>query len=467
MQLINKTSVTCAVAGILASYWFYSSQTKKRKQRELEAKNEKEASQYISNLKSSVAIDLLPLETANFMFLSATSTGTFYEGDIPVKPIVQKVKDIFRANPWLAARILRKKEDTAPKAYYDAVFDESTLSKYFEEFYVDNASAEVKLTEKSLDSIFHYAAKHLVKRGMECLNQVNEVCFKVLIFKIKDESSDKVNKTLFVVSLSHVLGDGHTYYHICSFFDLRMVGGKPVGSLNPTRRLQITQQLSDIQGNPYHQSAWFFWFCMKNIFFSFKPDIQTFRVDQQKIKQLKQKYLENMKKNNSAAGPAFLSTNDVLCAWLFERLQCDYAFMVLNCRERLEGYTSDLAGSYTALLPFKKNPDPVTIRETVETFGKPTAPPQPPSPSLWEKMKFKMAMTTNWSSFYSEAILDEDETKYPVLYHCPLISNVAKGFQDTIVIFVMKKGEIGINIMSRTCNHSKDWLSGDTLLKPV
>jgi hypothetical protein len=452
-------SVLFAVIGILVSYGIYVYQVKKRKQKAFEDKNEKVIAEFLSEFQIPVQIELLPMEVTNYMYAFSISTATFYDGDIPTGPILNRLKEILIANPWLTSRLLQKKGDKTPKFYYDSVFDESTLPQYFDEFVVDNTNADVKLTEKSLDSIFHYASKHLVQRGWNCLNDLNEVCFRILIIKIKEESS--ITKTVFIFSFSHVLGDGYTYYTIYSFFNLRK-SSSSITSLNPHRQPQFPQMMMNIQGKPFQDffaSFLFFCMCVKNIVFARRPNTQLFQVNLEKISQLKQTL------NNSQT---FVSTNDLLSSWFFQRLQCEYGVIIMNCRQRLKEFTHEMVGNYIAVLPFKTF-DPLFIRETIQTFGQSNAP-ETPLLTLWGRLKFNLAMITNWSSFYSEIYLgDEDHsdgTRYPLLYHCPLVTTEANGFPDHIIIFAPKKNELGVYVMSRTLNNPEAWLTNDSLLKP-
>jgi hypothetical protein len=449
-------SVFFATVGILISYGLYVYHDKKRKQKAFEDKNEKDISEYLSGFEIPVQIKLLPMEETNYMYALSISTATFYEGDIPTGPILHRLKEILIANPWLASRLLQKKEDKTPKFYYGSVFDESTLPQYFDEFVVDNTIADVKLTEKSLDSIIHYASKHLVQRGWNCLNDLNEVCFRVLIIKIKEESS--ITRTVFILSFSHVLGDGYTYYTIYSFFNLRK-SSSFITRLNPHRQPQFPQMIANIQGRPFQvffASFLFFCMCVKNIVFARRPSTQIFQVNLEKINQLKQTF------NNKHT---FVSTNDLLSSWFFQRLQCDYGLIVMNCRQRLKEFSHEMVGNYIAVLPFKKF-DPLTIRETIQTFGQSNAP-ETPLLTLLGRLKFSIAMITNWSSFYSEIYLDKDQSdgiRYPLLYHCPLVTTEANGFPDHIIIFAPKKNELGVYVMSRTLNNPEAWVTNDSLL---
>jgi hypothetical protein len=456
--VLTIRSVLFALVGILVSYGIYVYQVKKRKQKALEDDKEKDISDYLSDFRIPVEIKLLPMEEKNYMHAFSISTATFYDGDIPTSPVLNRLQEILIANPWLASRLLQKKEDKTPKFYYDSVFDESALPQYFDEFVVDNTNADVKLTEKSLDSIVHYSSKHLVQRGWNCLNDLNEVCFKVLIIKVKEESS--ITKTVFILSFSHVLGDGYTYYTIYSFFNLRK-SSSSITSLNPHRQPQFPQRITNIQGKPFQDFfASFLFFSMRlmNIMFARRPNTQIFQVNLEKISQLKQTF------SNSQT---FVSTNDVLSSWFFRRLQCDYGLIVMNCRQRLKEFTHEMVGNYIAFLPFMEF-DPLTIRETIQTFGQSNAP-ETPLLTLWGRLKFSIAMITNWSSFYSEIYLDEDQsdgTRYPLLYHCPLVTTEANAFPDHIIIFAPKKNELGVYVMSRTLNNPEAWISNDSLLKP-
>ena len=63
--------------------------------------------------------------------------------------------------------------------------------------------------EKLLQKIEHFN----VKKGLYCLNK-NEVLFKVNIIKIGN------NKFAIMVSISHILADGYTFYTIYNMLSM-------------------------------------------------------------------------------------------------------------------------------------------------------------------------------------------------------------------------------------------------------
>jgi hypothetical protein len=49
----------------------------------------------------------------------------------------------------------------------------------------------------------------------------------------------------------------------------------------------------------------------------------------------------------------FISTNDVLASSYFRSMSTPVGFMLLNCRDRIEGLSRDHAGNYQSVIAFQ------------------------------------------------------------------------------------------------------------------
>jgi hypothetical protein len=162
-------------------------------------------------------MEMLFGEQKKWILAPGVNAITFYDGDIDSLIIKSKLLSIIKANPWLVSRIIKRNSIIYMK-FPKAIFSCSkfVLDDYFVELTIDNNKLATKDEEEfsehsSVESLFRYIEKHFVKIAKQCLNQENEVLFKVIIIKIIEKGNVTPTKTAFIISLSHILGDGHTF----------------------------------------------------------------------------------------------------------------------------------------------------------------------------------------------------------------------------------------------------------------
>lgn len=202
-----------------------------------------------------------------------------------------------------------------------------------------------------------------------------------------------------IVSISHQVADGHTYYKIHSMLCHNVAEITP---LTVERRHQTNQQLIQLMGRPeatFVKSRGFILNLLKG---KLQPMVSSTKmkgryvvVDAQEMVHLKQ---------SAAATRAvpFCSTNDVLTSWFLSHAAPD-GIMFLNLRGRLEGLTDHHAGNYVNAI-FYKHQDaatPALIRQTLlaESNYRRTVTTTQSLPSVWALMSNKFGLVTNWASF--------------------------------------------------------------------
>lgn len=152
-------------------------------------------------------VQLLPAEVAECMMFPAITSITFFEGEIDESELRDKVSLILAANPWLIGRLVKRSRAEG-----------ITLSVPLEgsdAFARRSAEAVQIVQDASLGPGVQYAdlfdklEKYTVKPGPKCLNQEGEPLFKVALVQI-----DPGARSALLVSLSHVIADGYTFYKV-------------------------------------------------------------------------------------------------------------------------------------------------------------------------------------------------------------------------------------------------------------
>jgi hypothetical protein len=315
-----------------------------------------------------------------------------------------------------------------------------------------------------------------VKKGTSCLNKENEVLFKVVLIKIIDYEYDNDNRhntsvegnqernlhitrTALVISMSHVIGDGYTYYKIFSFFDSK----NKIIRMIPQRKIEdYTKRVHELQGLEYKnfflsplfisRIIWAF------IFTRSFPKLQFYKVNKQEIQRMKKEFevkvinTEAKKEEDQSfktKESCFLSTNDILTAWFFKECQVSYGMMACNTRNRINGITNDLAGNYSTLVGYNGNDfdNPYHVRKSLSKLSAHEEKGRSKLPTTMETLGFHFGTVTNWSTFFHEVHFNQETN--PFLFHCPILSAKECGMNDFMTIFSPSKDEIGLYIMSR------------------
>ena len=156
-------------------------------------------------------LKLLPGETALAgLILPAISTITFYKGSMfPLEDFKARISKIVKLNPWLSGKLVKVKKETF-------------LELPNEPFDVDNYFSILETTdiESSMSYFDMYSSVSKLKgihveTGSTCRSK------KLPLFKITILSNIKFQEFGLVVSLSHVIADGSTFYKVYSMLDVK------------------------------------------------------------------------------------------------------------------------------------------------------------------------------------------------------------------------------------------------------
>ena len=367
--------------------------------------------------KDIISVELLENESFEFtVILPSISTITFYEGSPDENYLRNRVAGIVELNPWLSGhlvygnrgRVNLRFQNKSPSQDFFHVSDKSTIG---EDFPLD---VNVKETEQ-----------YLVKTGKKCLQDSREPLFRVTLIKISEQ------KFAIIFSLSHIIGDGYTFYKLYSMMDEKLA----IYSF----KYQRDHSFVDLIKNMNDTCDWFLnigniinFIYTALLYPNVKIQIQ--KIDSNWIKSQKQN--ESLHLSSKYKDVAFVSTNDVLTTWIMNKLNYDVSVMAINCRNRVTGITSELAGNYESVVAYRPADyaEPALIRKSLSCFHRQVTGPLP---SVFQSLFLKrVSIISSWSTFFHQVELADcthkahfphiSQSDTPCLFDVHVIFNVSK-----------------------------------------
>jgi len=355
------------------------------------------------------------------------TTLTFFDGDAPVQLLRQRTEAILDANPWLAGRLKSNAPNGIPGLWVSNMPDKSA-------HFCELSNEELRPGMSMAESIAATDGQ-TVKKGVQCLDK-DEPLFKVIVVLTTP------GKFAVVVSMSHVIADGCTYYALWNALGGAVDASVP--SLNPERNPEFDAAVKDALGES--KVNWMESGSMKLMFirnlirnkFKGKPlELHAWYVNED--------FVEAQKKVAKEAGDVpFVSANDILTSWFAKRNKCDYAMMAINFRDRLLDLSASHAGNYESVVAYW--PDefetPAGVRKALTT-PKSFKAGREDVPSFCQTYKASLGMTTNWSGFAKElALPDCTQT-----LHLPLFETM--GVIQAMIIFRPTPDKLAFMIADR------------------
>jgi hypothetical protein len=421
----------------------------------------------------------------NVLTSRAVSSITLYNGDITSKfSLSEQVFDILKANPWLAGRLVRhqfpgrKKKEIVLK--YPRAFPDNKLNDHYYEKWISSAEFNEKL---SLDRISEIVNPFLSKAGIDSIDN-DEILFKIIILKIYDAASDslsnrKVIQTALVYTLSHIIGDGHTFYRLYAFLDGRV----PIESLIVKRDVTFPVCVNNERGE-FYQKLMKSWklkaaIIIRRLFLCKPISAKVFLVKQDALNEKKKEYLSSAPTVSSTSTVKIasslgshrekvniVSSNDILTSLFFNKMSVAYGVMAVNFLSRKEEYTNDHAGNYEATIIYGREDyqSPHGIRQAL--LNNYSAPRTTFPDSVKAFCNFAPTLITNWSSFYVHLKFPGTNSH---VYHLPLMFTTY-AVSDLCVIFKKDQDQLAMIpfIQDRDIlrNFGESFLEEDSVLSP-
>ncbi|CAE7365402.1 unnamed protein product [Symbiodinium sp. CCMP2592] len=281
-------------------------------------------------------VPLLPDEAGSIMMLPSITTVTFYEGEPPASLLRDMTETLLAANPWLGGQLRRDRASGSTVLWVPA--DAPHATSHFTE-----TSRRLLTKRTPLQRMRQLLEDVTVPPGVDCIDNSTPL-FRVSVVTIAP------GRFAVVISLSHVLGDGFTYYRIYGALDQREkeIGGTvyPAGEgparvrLNPMRKLEFPAAMAQTLG--MEKVAWLNsrrarWGSMLDRNLRSRHRWSAWEVDTA--------WVEEEKRRQSSA-ESFVSTNDVLTSSFLSSGKFAYGVMSVNFRGRLCGLDKIHAGRF-------------------------------------------------------------------------------------------------------------------------
>jgi hypothetical protein len=339
-------------------------------------------------------VELLDIEKILYMGgEAAISTITWFRGDYQhAAGIVRaKAQQLLEANRWLTGHATSCKLVYNPKKLIN-------LEEYFQCLAPEKSPLA---RDTALDQLGANSSALLI------LNGPGQPLFKVSIVPCSKNPSTHF---AVVVSMSHIVADGYTFYALHGM----LLGGKVEPMV--VERIYATRQHQISAMGKYEysiiSSAGFIVNSIVGVLYSklFGVKVHTHYV------LLDTKAMAEAK---SAIAPTkevpFCSTNDILTSWYLQNSACLHGYMAIDWRDRLPRHTKKHAGNYGNLLFFHKEDSstPGLIRQALDFFQRVVTSRMP---TFWEMATGSDALATNWLSFSQPNVIDGCEE----VLHMPL-----------------------------------------------
>ena len=403
---------------------------------------------------------LLDTESSLYVFLAepAITTVTFFK-DADVEKSTSwlrgRVSAICRANPWLVGRLVRNK-----KLHKNVLL---ALPKHIQDKDIDALLGPGHDSVKSLEGISTDTPYSTVCAKLSKSNAVVGPGYK-LVGKDKRISKFTLAKVgngqvALIVSMTHAVADGHTYYKILSMLmgeieettytrnhNFVPLGFKAIGEADSKYLTSFSFMLCclkvsngqslirEIQVG--HDST----FSQQSMMFGGNVKLNAQYVDKEKIREWKEK---------EAGNADYISTNDILTSTFSQSVGADVLLMAINLRNRVENTYSNDAGNYSLVVVHDRQSSkrPSDIRTSLNDGPPFKRKGNSSLPGFYQTVKAQCSLITNWafSSFNADIELptSTEGTVSPIELHLPVYDPKSIAFPIAI-IFKPKAGRLGM-----------------------
>lgn len=266
-----------------------------------------------------------------FLSEPAISTISFFQGDVDIEAsklwLKERLTQIVTANPWLAGRLEKNKK--VHKNLLLAI-PQPVTSEDVDALICNDEDGSLS-TETKYEVICDrlLKSKMVVGPGYKLVGK-DLRCSKFTLAKVGQ------GQVALVVSITHAVSDGHTYYKIMS-----MLNGD-VEKLSSTRKFDFINKSMEAIGSKeskYLSSFSFLLCCLKSMLFGGKAKLDARYIDENLIKEWK-----------DSAHDGFISTNDIVTSTFAKATNSDLLLMAINLRNRVEDAKEDDAGNYSLVV---------------------------------------------------------------------------------------------------------------------
>eukprot|EP00179_Madagascaria_erythrocladioides_P006237 CAMPEP_0198323404 /NCGR_PEP_ID=MMETSP1450-20131203/11656_1 /TAXON_ID=753684 ORGANISM="Madagascaria erythrocladiodes, Strain CCMP3234" /NCGR_SAMPLE_ID=MMETSP1450 /ASSEMBLY_ACC=CAM_ASM_001115 /LENGTH=398 /DNA_ID=CAMNT_0044027101 /DNA_START=133 /DNA_END=1329 /DNA_ORIENTATION=+ len=369
-------------------------------------------------------------ESLVFRYLECVGTLTTYQGRPPSDFLRQRVRDIVKLNPWLAGRLVAKKKLVL--TYSDQPGPDDRIFTVAEDACLDVGA--------SFEQANAAVSSYLVKRGNYCVG-TDEPLFKVVL--IPNIPGSPTQQFGIVVSMNHIIGDGHTYYRIFGMLSDRE---KPY-PLNPERFPGLRAESAELLGAPASV------FTIPSINIGLLRRMITRKNHKCIVKFINMDEVKRIKKEHQLDGDPevpFISTNDIISAWFLSEARADHGLMAINMRNRIPSVSDCDAGNYENMLSYAagdQSYSPADVRRSLMQPGRQL-------PSTWSAIFGRSVVISSWATL--DRSVHFEGCRQTV--HVPLGSPAGVPFDQVAVVFKPTEDTLAVSftVDEGTCGFAAD-----------
>jgi len=401
------------------------------------------------------------------MRAGAVSTITFFEGKPPMEQLRERVLQIVRANPWLMGRLVKRNGGTVLE-YEDDV----------EQIFCDVTEHWPKPASRRNSKDTMDVAGINIHRGMHCdeistaaktllcKEKGGQVLSNMFTVSVVRDSEAPEDRFAIVMSMSHNIADGHTYYKIYNMLSKRV----PIVAYKASRldEESYIEAVEDAMGKQearmhFNKGSTRDMLSMVSILtrgaFSSSRATAGFDVLEVDADQIAQRKNKN---GGSVSGVQFISTNDIVTHALMDAADRDVSMMAVDMRNRIDlpGLGPSLVGNYEQIIPYRKadRTSPELIRKSVLTLRRASLCPAVgvEATKLPRGLGTSACVVTSWAGFMEEIELDQCKQTH----HQPLLCGKTFTTLSFCIIFQPTKGKLAViatkDVFSGGCGYAQE-----------
>jgi len=369
---------------------------------------------------------------------SGVTTVTFFSGSNPetIKDVITSIRnrtrDVLRANPWMVGKVVKTRDSKQLKLVYPKEVSDEVLDRVF---VVAKESPRAIHSNTPYEDMYDSVVKEsaMIPSGKSCVNK------DILVTKITIVPHHESSSFALIMSMSHTVADGHTYYRILSMLS----AATPVEEMNATRKADLNPLKDAWCSDDWNYVTTNLGFILNLTYgylFGPKAKCYAFHVDDEKIKLIKK---EVSTKNTDK----FVSTNDILVSNMSTVTKPRLQTMAINFRGRVAGAKDNDAGNLEAIVVLDAGSygSPSAIRNAVQEYNNDATKTGRSSelPSVWESLRTQplLGQLSNWAGFFD--VIEIEDTGWKQELHLPII-DIKHIPIDCAVIFRPQHGKTAI-----------------------
>jgi hypothetical protein len=380
----------------------------------------------------------------------------------------QRIRKMLHTNPWLQGTFV-KESGKAYIAYPHYTHVDDILVVLERDRYNVSPLAYSRPLEENTHELYQYSRNIRQQQQqqqqplvLQIFQDQHQPFWRVSIIPCRNHPESHFS---IVVSMSHVIGDGHTFYRLYEQLlheddDATASGSFDTGSYCLiAERILNTQQLQlDYMNHQINVLETFgFVACMirgvlcqrlfgERSFFRrislklyrsrnvrcrpsspYRMKTRVVLLDPHKLADAKQNAINSEHTTTLTAdssipnnGVSFVSTNDVLTSWFLTNANCPFGLMAVNVRNKIEHHTDQHAGNYENCILYHPPNDtstPALIRRSLHARSRGISndvysTSNDNAFSDWKLATSDLALITNWSTFAPfRHVKDDNKTK--------------------------------------------------------